>query len=71
AYIILQRYQLKRISKTGGLIALAIGLLAVVSVYVSGVLASSLVIIIAMANQNRTLRGLGISALVGYIFWYY
>nr|WP_255016738.1 GDYXXLXY domain-containing protein [Psychrobacter sp. PraFG1]UTT87693.1 GDYXXLXY domain-containing protein [Psychrobacter sp. PraFG1] len=71
AYIILQRYQLKSISKTGGLIALAIGLLAVVSVYVSGVLASSLVIIIAMANQNRTLRGLGISALVGYIFWYY
>ena len=41
------------------------------SVYVSGLLATSLVIVIAMANSQRVLLGVSIAALVGYIFWYY
>ena len=39
--------------------------------YVSGLLATSLVIVIAIANSQRVLLALGIAALVGYIFWYY
>ena len=41
------------------------------SVYVSGLLATSLVIVIAMANSQRLLLGLGVLSLVSYIFWYY
>lgn len=71
AHLILSHYQLKLTSKTGRLIGLSIICLGIVSVYVSGILATSLVIIMAVANQNKTLLGLGISALVGYVFWYY
>lgn len=41
------------------------------SIYVSGLLATSLVIVIAMANSQRILLGAGVFALVGYVFWYY
>ena len=41
------------------------------SIYVSGLLATSLIIIIATANSQRVLLGLSVIALVGYIFWYY
>lgn len=71
AHLILGQYSLKLHSKTGGLIALAIIGLGVVSIYISGILTTSLVIILAIANANKTLLALGISALVGYIFWYY
>ena len=37
----------------------------------SGLLATSLIIIIATANSQRALLGLTIIALVSYIFWYY
>lgn len=71
AHIILSQYSLKLTSKIGRLIALAVIGLGVVSIYISGVLATSLVIVLAIANANKTLLALGISTLVGYIFWYY
>lgn len=71
AHLILSHYQLKLTSKTGRLIGLSIICLGFVSLYVSGILATSLVIIMAVANQNKTLFGLSIAALVGYVFWYY
>lgn len=71
AYLILKRYQVKLRSTAGLLISAAIVLLGIMSIYVSGLLATSLIIIIATANSQRVLLGLGIIALVGYIFWYY
>ena len=71
AYIILKRYHIKLLSAAGLLISAAIVLLGIMSIYVSGLLATSLIIIIATANSQRVLLGLGIIALVGYIFWYY
>ena len=70
-YLILRRYQLSILSATGLLTSITIILLGVLSVYVSGLLATSLVIVIAVANSQRVLLGLGIIALVSYIFWYY
>ncbi|WP_201565765.1 DUF4401 domain-containing protein, partial [Psychrobacter sp. CMS30] len=71
AYLILKRYHIKLLSAAGLLISAAIILLGIMSIYVSGLLATSLIIIIATANSQRVLLGLGIIALVGYIFWYY
>ena len=71
AYLILKRYSVNLLSKSGGLIICAIVVLGIISVYVSGLLATSLIIVIAMANSQRVLLGLGIFALVSYIFWYY
>ena len=71
AYLILKRYQIKLLSAAGLLISAAIVLLGIMSIYVSGLLATSLIIIIATANSQRVLLGLGVIASVGYIFWYY
>lgn len=71
AYLILKRYHIKLLSAAGLLISAAIIILGVISIYVSGLLATSLIIIIATANSQRVLLGLGVIALVGYIFWYY
>ena len=71
AYLILKRYHIKLLSAAGLLISAAIVLLGIMSIYVSGLLATSLIIIIATANSQRVLLGLGIIALVGYIFWHY
>lgn len=71
AYLILKRYHIKLLSKAGLLISAAIVLLGIMSIYVSGLLATSLIIIIATANSQRVLLGLGVIALLGYIFWYY
>ena len=71
AYLILKRYHSKLLSTAGLLISAAIVLLGIMSIYVSGLLATSLIIIIATANSQRVLLGLGVIALVGYIFWYY
>lgn len=71
AYLILKRYQVKLRSTAGLLISAAIVLLGIMSIYVSGLLATSLIIIIATANSQRVLLGLGVIALIGYIFWYY
>ena len=71
AYFILKRYHIKLLSAAGLLISAAIVLLGIMSIYVSGLLATSLIIIIATANSQRVLLGLGVIALVGYIFWYY
>ncbi|MGO2340510.1 MAG: DUF4401 domain-containing protein [Psychrobacter sp.] len=71
AYLLLKRYHIKFVSLLGMIATAAIIVLGALSVYVSGLLATSLVIIIAMANSQRVLLGLSIAALVGYIFWYY
>lgn len=71
AYLILKRYQVKWQSLTGLMIGGTIAVLGFISIYVSGLLATSLVIVIAMANGQRTLLGIGIFALVCYVFWYY
>ena len=71
AYLILKRYHIKLLSTAGLLISAAIVLLGIMSIYVSGLLATSLIIIIATANSQRVLLGLSVIALVGYIFWYY
>lgn len=70
-YLILQRYQIKLLAPTSIITACSIVVLGFISVYVSGLLATSLIIVIAMANSQRVLLALGIAALVGYIFWYY
>ena len=70
-YLILKRYGVKLLSAAGLLIGGAIVLLGIISIYVSGLLATSLIIIIAVANSQRVMLGLGITALVSYIFWYY
>lgn len=71
AYLILHRYQSKLLSTLGIISVVTILILGALSVYVSGLLATSLVIVIAMANSQRVMLALGIAALVGYIFWYY
>ena len=71
AYLILQRYQIKILSALGLTVVSAMVILGMMSVYVSGLLATSLIIIIATANSQRVLLALGIIALVGYVFWYY
>lgn len=71
AYLILKRYHIKLLSAAGLLISAAIVLLGIMSIYVSGLLATSLIIIIATANSQRVLLGLSVIASVGYIFWYY
>lgn len=71
AYLILKRYNIQLLSATGLIIIGATAVLGVVSIYVSGLLATSLIIVIAFANSQRVLLGLGIIALVSYIFWYY
>lgn len=71
ALLILKRYSVKRLSAAGFIIAFAIVILGVMSIYVSGLLATSLIIVIAIANSQRVLLGLGIVALVSYVFWYY
>ncbi len=71
AVLILRRYQVKLLSTTGIIIGCTVAILGIVSIYVSGLLATSLVILIAVANSQRFLLGLGIAALVSYIFWYY
>lgn len=70
-HLILRRYNTKLISPSGLIIICAISVLGMISVYVSGLLAASLVIVIAKANSQRVLMALGILALVGYVFWYY
>ena len=71
AYLILKRYQVNITSALGLIVVCAILVLGMMSVYVSGLLATSLIIIIATANSQRVLLALGIIALVSYIFWYY
>ena len=71
AYLILKRYDVKLLSAAGLFIGGAIALLGIISIYVSGLLATSLIIVIAIANSQRVLLGLGVTALVSYIFWYY
>ncbi|WLP94569.1 DUF4401 domain-containing protein [Psychrobacter sp. M13] len=71
AYLILRRYQVKLLSTLGIISIVAILILGTLSIYVSGLLATSLVVIIAMANSQRVLLGVAIIALVSYIFWYY
>ena len=71
AYLILKRYQVKWQSLTGLMIGGTIAVLGFISIYVSGLLATSLVIVLAIANGQRTLLSVGVFALVCYVFWYY
>lgn len=71
AFIILKRYSLKTPFTLGLLTVIAIAVLSMMSIYVSGLLAASLIIVIAVANSQRVLLAFGIIALVSYIFWYY
>ena len=71
AYLILKRYSVKPFSSVSIMIYCAVIVLGILSIYVSGLLATSLIIVIAIANSQRVLLGLGITALVSYIFWYY
>ncbi len=71
AFLILARYRIKWQSTIGLIVGVTIALLGIISIYVSGLLSTSLIIIIAMANSQRTLLAIGVFALVCYIFWYY
>ncbi|MGB3109056.1 MAG: DUF4401 domain-containing protein [Psychrobacter alimentarius] len=71
AYLILKRYRVQWHSAVGLMTGSAVIVLGIVSTYVTGLLATSLIIIIAMANSKRTLLGIGVFALVCYVFWYY
>ena len=71
AYLILQRYEVKPFSSASIMVYCAVIVLGILSIYVSGLLATSLIIVIAIANSQRVLLGLGVIALVSYIFWYY
>ena len=70
-YLILKRYHITPLAKPSLIIMSIVIILGILSVYVSGLLATSLVIAIAFANSQRVLLGLGVVALVSYIFWYY
>lgn len=70
-WLILRRYGIALRSQTGLLISAAVVIIGLLSLYVSGLLATILVIIMAFANRQRVLLGLAIFALVSYIFWYY
>ena len=70
-YLILKRYDVKLLSKSGIIIVCATSILGITSIYVSGLLATSLIVVIAIANSQRILLGIGILGLVSYIFWYY
>lgn len=70
-YRILKRYDIELFSKYGAILIGVTIALGITSIYVAGLLATSLIIIIAMANSQRTLLGVGIFALVCYVFWYY
>ena len=70
-YLILKRYHIALLTKPSLIIMSIVIILGLLSIYVSGLLATSLVIAIAFANSQRVLLGLGIVSLVGYIFWYY
>ena len=71
AYLILKRYTVKPFSSANIMIYCAVIVLGILSIYVSGLLATSLIIVIAIANSQRVLLGLGVTALISYIFWYY
>lgn len=71
AYLILKRYRIQWHSAVGLITGSAVIVLGIISTYVTGLLATSLIIIIAMANSKRTLLGIGVFALVCYVFWYY
>ncbi|WP_201597740.1 DUF4401 domain-containing protein [Psychrobacter vallis] len=71
AYLILKRYQIKFLSATGVIVGCTVAVLGIVSIYVSGLLATCLLVVIAMANSQRTLLAIGMFALVSYVFWYY
>ena len=70
-WLILRRYGIALRSQPALLICAAVIIIGLLSLYVTGLLAASLVIIIAFANRQKTLLGLGIFALTSYIFWYY
>ena len=70
-YLILKRYNIKLLSKSSISIVCSTIILGIISVYAAGLLVTSLIIIIAVANSQRVLLGIGILALVSYIFWYY
>ena len=70
-WLILRRYGIALRSQTALIISTAVIVIGLLSLYVSGLLATSLVIVIAFANRQKTLLGLGIFSLVSYIFWYY
>ncbi|WP_227428910.1 DUF4401 domain-containing protein [Psychrobacter sp. I-STPA6b] len=71
SWLILRRYGISLLSHTGLLISTAVIIIGLLSLYVSGLLATCLVIVMAFANKQRVLLGLAIFALVSYIFWYY
>ncbi|NLD51222.1 MAG: DUF4401 domain-containing protein, partial [Clostridiaceae bacterium] len=71
AFLILKRYSVKPLSAAGLIIIAAISIIGIMSIYVSGLLVTSLIIVIAFANSQRILLGFGIFALVSYVFWYY
>ena len=71
AYLILRRYSISLRSKPSTIVMGSIVLLGALSVYAAGLLAIGLIIISAFANSQRVLLGIGIFALVSYVFWYY
>lgn len=71
ALLILKRYSVKLLSAAGFIITFATVILGAMSIYVSGLLATSLIIVIAIANSQRVLLGAGVISLVSYVFWYY
>lgn len=70
-YLLLKRYNYALFSKPSLITMSIVVLLSVLSVYAAGLLAISLIIISAMANSQRVLLGIGVFALISYIFWYY
>lgn len=71
AFLILKRYPVKLLSAVGLIIVFAIAAMGIMSIYISGLLVTSLIIVIAFANSQRILLGFSIFALVSYVFWYY
>ena len=70
-HLLLKRYNVALFSKPSLIAMSVVVLLGVLSIYAAGLLATSLIIISAMANSQRVLLGIGIFALISYIFWYY
>ncbi|WP_201534197.1 DUF4401 domain-containing protein [Psychrobacter ciconiae] len=71
ALSLFRRYQPLLLSPPTLLIVIAIVAVGALSVWASGLLAITLVMIVAFANGERLLQAVSVAALVCYGFWYY
>ncbi|MES2356371.1 MAG: DUF4401 domain-containing protein [Pseudomonadota bacterium] len=68
---LLARYNIAPASRTGTAALAITSIVAIAAIKAPGISASLLIILLGFANANRTLLGLGIIALLGYLSYFY